>query len=512
MTGRRQRETFAVAAVGLVLLAWAVAPLVLAARMTGGELTGGVGHFPADQLQYMAWVREAGEHLLASNLFQLEHSDRIFLHPMFVVSGALWRAAMPIQLAFLLWIPVAVAALVASTWAYIGRLVDGSAARLAALVLALFYAAPIIPVADRLSIGERWTSSQPFVNVVGVEADHAYLSWGYYPTLISVALLALTLVLLDRPTGRRVVLGSASALLCSWLHPWQGQALLIVLGAAALLDGDLRASLRRYLAAGLGALLPIAYYFVLSRIDTAWELASRSNAFPLIPWWALLAGLLPLALPAPFGLRLQTRSLLEMSLWLWPLACLVAYFVTPSFRYHAFEGISIPLGVLAVRGWQRIRLRASASRLIASTAALALVTVPANLLFAFDLDDTVRASPTLFALEPDEVAALAWLDDPDAEGDVLAPWEIGASVPARTGRRTWVGHGSWSPAFPERAATAERFFAGRMNPKEAQRFVTSTGARFLLAGCRHQGDIQASLGPELAHVEGFGCARVYVLR
>ena len=511
MTGGRQRETFAVAAVGFVLLAWAVAPLVLAARMTGGELTGGVGHFPADQLQYMAWVREAGEHFLASNLFQLERSERIFLHPMFVVSGALWRAGMPIQMAFLLWLPIAVAALVASTWAYIGRLVDGTAARLAALVLALFYAAPIIPVADWLSIGERWTS-QPFVNVVGVEADHAYLAWGYYPTLISVALLVVTLVLLDRPSGRRVVAACASALLCSWLHPWQGEALLVVLAAAAVLGGDVRTSWRRYLAPGVCALLPIAYYFVFARIDTAWELASRSNAFPLIPWWALLAGLLPLSLPALFGLRLQTRSVLEMSLWVWPLACLIAYFVTPSFRYHAFEGISIPLGVLAVRGWQRIRLRAPAPRLIASTAALALVTVPANLLFAFDLDDTVRASPTLFALDPDEVAALAWLDDPDAEGDVLAPWEIGASVPARTGRRTWVGHGSWSPAFRNRAATAERLFSGHMDSEEAQRFVASTGAHFLLAGCRHEGDLQASLGPELAHVEGFGCARVYVLR
>ena len=511
MTGRRQRETFAVAAVGLVVLAWAVAPIVLAVRMTGGELTGGVGHFPADQLQYMAWVREAGEHFLASNLFQLERSERIFLHPMFVVSGALWRAGMPIQMAFLLWLPVAVAALVASAWSYVGRLVEGSAARLAALVLGLFYAAPIIPVADWLSIGERWTK-RPFANAVGVEADNAYLAWGYYPTLISVALLVVTLVLLDRPSGRRVVAASASALLCSWLHPWQGEALLIVLAAAVVLGGDLRAPLRRYLAPGVCALLPIAYYFVLARIDTAWELASRSNAFPLLPWWALLAGLLPLALPGLFGARLQERSLLEVSLYVWPLACLVAYFVTPSFRYHAFEGISIPLGILAVRGWQRIRSRVSVPWLVASTAALALVTVPANLLFALHLDDSVRASPTLFALEPDEVAALAWLDDPDAEGGVLAPWEIGASVPARTGRRTWVGHGSWSPAFPERAATAQRLFSGRMNPEDAQWFVASTRARFLLAGCRHQGDLQGSLGREVAHVEDFGCATVYVLR
>src|SRR5687768_12142482 len=87
-----------------LLLAWAFIPLVvlLAREVVYGQvLTGADGLLTADQLQYMAWVRDLGEHGLAANLFDLRADHRVLLHPMFLSSGLAWKAGVPIQLAFL---------------------------------------------------------------------------------------------------------------------------------------------------------------------------------------------------------------------------------------------------------------------------------------------------------------------------------------------------------------------------------------------------------------------------
>src|SRR5215207_4678055 len=87
----------------LVALAlWAVAPLVvLVVRLLayGDVPTGADGPLAADQLQYLAWVRDAGSHGLASNLFELRPSAHVFAHPLFTPSGLVWRLGVPLEVA-----------------------------------------------------------------------------------------------------------------------------------------------------------------------------------------------------------------------------------------------------------------------------------------------------------------------------------------------------------------------------------------------------------------------------
>jgi hypothetical protein len=100
------------ALLGLAL--WAAAPVVyllLRAAAHHESLSGGDSIFAADQLQYLAWIRSSGEHFLAGNGFDLRVGGNVFLHPMFAISGLLWRAGMNIALSYLLWLPVAVAVL-----------------------------------------------------------------------------------------------------------------------------------------------------------------------------------------------------------------------------------------------------------------------------------------------------------------------------------------------------------------------------------------------------------------
>ncbi|MGG7382776.1 hypothetical protein ACQ7B2_29880, partial [Escherichia coli] len=84
--------------------------------------------------------------------------------------------------------------------------------------------------------------------------------WGYLPAAISVGLMPLFLVGLER-LDRRSALPAVCACgaIVSWLHPWQGQVLLVtVLGAIALLRGR-GAPLRRVAIACAATLAPLLY-------------------------------------------------------------------------------------------------------------------------------------------------------------------------------------------------------------------------------------------------------------
>jgi len=120
------------------LAAWGVVPVIVMAlhalhvhaRLTGADgLIGADGVLGADQLQYLAWARDAGAHGLISDLFTLAPTAHVFLEPLSIVTGVLWRIGLSLQLAYLLWKPVAAVALFAAAFAWARRLADGPAAR-----------------------------------------------------------------------------------------------------------------------------------------------------------------------------------------------------------------------------------------------------------------------------------------------------------------------------------------------------------------------------------------------
>src|SRR5204863_6142357 len=116
-------------------------------------------------------------HVLAGDLFEIPPGSRVFLHPMWLVSGLLWRAGLPISLAVLVWKPVAVLVLVLGARAYVRRMYPAGAwARAAVIALAVGYASPIIVLdtgAGALA-GETFTAGQ---------------LWGYLPSVIAVGLM-----------------------------------------------------------------------------------------------------------------------------------------------------------------------------------------------------------------------------------------------------------------------------------------------------------------------------------
>ena len=144
----------AVSRLGTALDLWQVV-------VNGRVWTGTDGLFLVDQMQYLAWIRDAAHHLAVSNLFVLRSTAADYFQPAMMISAACRRLVSPPWLSLLLWKPVAVGA------AFLG--VPGvclpqpyrTCARRAALLLALFFGS----FSDRLRelgfVGDLFPASGP---------------------------------------------------------------------------------------------------------------------------------------------------------------------------------------------------------------------------------------------------------------------------------------------------------------------------------------------------------------
>jgi hypothetical protein len=501
------------------LTLWALVPVVVNLRhaaAVGGHWTGAEGPFAADQLHEMTWIRDEGAHFLASNLMDTAPSSHVYLNPMFLLSGLAWRLGVSLPASLLAWKPIAIAVMSVGAALYARRLLASARERVAAVLLALFYYVPLLPLAwwlglvgtheaDRLQapIGQLFVAGQ---------------QWGYLPAAIAVGLMPVCLLCAERALRSRAAWplagASLAALLASWLHPWQGETLALILGALIAWGGAWRSrlSLAWPLAA---AVAPVVYYFVLSRSDPAWRVFALQNEVPRYDADALALALAPLLLAALLGARRPAASSLqERALLVWPLAGLLVYFaLSPSQPGHGLIGITIPLAVLAVRGAvATLSRRGRAPATVAAVVAVAALTLPGA---AFTIEryvSIVRDGTQAGTVSAGEDAAMRWLRKTSDPGGVLAPSSIGAAVPVETGRRTWVGHASMTPDYYARARQAEALFTGRLGNADAQLMVRGARVRFVLSDCRGRVALDATLAPLLARSLRFGCATVYELR
>lgn len=505
----------------LAVLAVSSLALLVPLLTRGRPLSGSDGFFPADQLQYFAWIREAAHHGLIGNLFDLAPQHRVFLHPGYLISGALAAlTGISYPLAYLLWKPVAVGVTFWGALLYVRRLLPAGAQRRVALVLVLFAVMPACAFVAWTHWGGR-PRQYTFDFISGEMWSGQYL-WGYLFTAIAVFLVPVVLLAAERwrdggAGTRTLVLAALGALAIMWLQPWQGGTLaLIVVAVEAYRALRLRERPRWALAAiPLAAALPTIYYFVLARSDAAWKLASKANAAGSQPewhwpWWAIVLTLLPLALPAALAYRLRAPSWQEQAVRIWPFAALVV-FLQPggTFPYHAYQGLTIPLGILAVQGVASMGWRLQPAVVVA---ALALLILPGYAHKVQVAKDNVHAGADPYFVFPHEVDALKALGSDPRPGGVLAPLYSGFYIPYRTGREVYVGAISWSPHYLARRTAADDLFEGRLTGAPARAFVRATHARFLFEDCRKLSDLTAELRPMLEQTRRFGCATIWVLK
>jgi hypothetical protein len=484
--------------------------------------TGTDGFYIVDQMQYLAWIQEAARHVLAANLFVLRPTSADYFQPAVVISGAISALGVPPWLSLLLWKPVAVLAAFFGVRAYAHRSFDGMWTRRIALVLGLFFGSLTIIYGSPGVLGDLFP---------------AFLSWGYTFGLLAFAVMLFALLAYGRVRSspgpvrlRSLLLPGLLGAMAGLLHPWQGELIILVVIGAELVLWSLERRLPSRLALPVLTVvvtgLPLLYYLLLGRSDLSWKLArvASKHSFSLA---TIVLAVVPLLLPALLAYRKRPRTFLDAANRVWPVAALVIYVLSGSAvsatPLHAFEGITVPLSVLAIEGvrsvsWRRLPARrviaAAPTRAMIVAVVVLAATVPA---MVSELS-AARSAVTPAAGNPnfitrDERAALRYLAKDPLPGGVFTRFYLGTVVPAETGRRTYVGDCLWSePDCAQRAQITQMVFDGELPPASARWLVQQLGARFVLADCDSRPDLDDVLAPLTTSVHHFGCAAVYTLR
>jgi hypothetical protein len=536
---RRRLDWFEASALALFgLLSLSVLALDLWQVVVHGRVwTGTDGVYAADQLQYVAWIRDAAAHGLASNLFVLHPTPSDYFQPAITISGGLTALGVPSWLSFLLWKPVAVVAFFFAVRAYVGRSLAGRWPRRTALVLALFFGS--------------FSSVYGGFNVIG-DLSPMFLTWGYVFGVMALAAMVAALVAYAdaRVKGRRIWLPGLLGALAGALHPWNGELLiaLIVAGEVVMLMGAwlgrerlagsngrrispedrvltrerlvhlLRGIGRqRWIALAVavgGTALSLVYYAVLVKTDISWNLAQQASKHSF-PFWSLAIAIAPLLVPALVAYRRPPATFLDAATRTWPVVAFALFLVSGTSLgatpLHAFQGITVPLAVLAVEGIQMLGWRRLPRRILIGTALVALFTIPAAY---YEVNEArILVTPTPGGsnfIARGEHDALDYLARDREAGGVLTNYHLGLVVPGFTGRRTYVGDCLWSePNCQGRAFNTNWLFGRGATAAGARSFVLGTGARFVLADCATTSDMRKLLGPLIRSEHTFGCAAVY---
>jgi len=492
---------FAFAAVSM----WVLALDVWRVVFDGGVWTGTDGVYIVDQLQYLAWIKDASHHILVSNLFVLRSTPADYFQPAVVISGGLTALGIAPWLSLLLWKPVAVIGFFFAVRAFASRLLTGVWPRRAALVLALFFGS--------------FTNVYGHFSVLG-DLFPGFLSWGYVFGLLALAAMVWALVAHhdSRLNDRRLWLAGLLGCVATLLHPWNGELLIAMVVAAefvmALGRRYDRTHLKLTIATIGGTAIPLLYYAILGKADLSWKLAQVASKHSF-SFWSITIALVPLLVPAAVAYTRRPTTFLAAATRTWPVAAFAIFVLSGTSLgatpLHSFQGITIPLAVLAVEGLQIIGWHRIQRPVLAGAVLVALFTIPTTY-EELKIAQGLAAPTTDNAnfIKSDERDALDYLAHLKEPGSVMTRSYLGAAVPGKTGRRTYIGDCLWSePNCLGLTYNAQWLFQGQATPAAAQSFVLSSGARFVLADCQTTADMRKLLGPIIRSAHGFGCAAVY---
>jgi hypothetical protein len=306
--------------------------------------------------------------------------------------------------------------------------------------------------------------------------------------------------------GRWIAAASALGMAASWVHPWQGLILVLIVIGLVAVDRLRRRNL--VVAVPLAATLaPLVYYAALRHFLPEWHQASLNLNYYNVGDFLVVLG--PFAVVAALGVRNPGDSVHERALLLWPVAAAIAFLAPTGGRFEFVAGLDVPLAILCVRGWRRLRVPRPVTAVVA-LAILAGVLVP----LVYDARSSIRVGEGTVWLADGDRAALDAMESQPAPGSVLADSHVAAATVAFTGRPMWAAHANWSPDYIRRATLMNRAVAGGLPRPTMRTLIRVTGARFLFRDCARGAiaGLGRRLGPLAQQDVRFGCAQVVVLR
>jgi hypothetical protein len=476
------------------------------------------GTWAYDQLQYLGWTTDAAHHGLIANLFAFHLGSHVFLHPLWVIVGVLHVSvglSYPLLIAF--WQGVALVALFFAVRAYARSLLGSDGWRVTiGVLLAMFMLPASFLIANKLG----------FQGAKEVNFETLSVGWVSDDFQLALAVAAMIVFLMqirtllsgprNAPSRRPAWLAAGAGVAASWLHPWQGIMLLLILVMLVIWERPSLDRHKRLLVPALLTALPVAYYALLPTLDAGWAQSKQATAYSWTTYVpALLVTLGPIVLMMAPGYARPSDDAGDRMLKLWPLASLILFLTSPSDAMHAFGGVAVPTALLMVRGWPRVqralpnRLRSAAGWLALSAIAFSVLAAPISVVHHLT---QYRAGDQSFAeIARDDARALDWISSRPRPAYVLSGPKLGAWVPAVTDDYTWIGHPVWTPSYGQRYRLVTALFNGSMDgaPGRERAFVLSTGATIVLQPCGWHAQLARALTPAGFTARAFGCATLY---
>jgi hypothetical protein len=516
---RTSTQNKALAAVGAAVLLVAFVPFAFIAVQAAAHhrVFLGVDSFvPSDDLQYLAWVSDA-HHGLIRNLYGAAGDQALFVHPMWSPSGwiqALTGVSDAVIMGF--WTLVAALTLFAGcVWLACRHIpAERPWGRVLAVVLMIFGGlTPAILLMTQIGSGNQSVTTMLAANDLLPVAD----LWGYAPMAIAIGLMPFAVegtvrIAAGSASRRAVALTAAVGLLIGWLHPWQGETLLVVCAGLGLWHLRERRSIRALIplipvAAAIA--VPLAYYAILGHVDPGWSVAKQNNDGVLRPI-SLITSVAPLAAVALICGWRARHDAAARGLVLWPVATLLVVAATPSGQNRALAGLGLPVAVLLVRAWP-VRGTRSLRALIPALATVAAITIP---LVPFLSDSWTNLDSPMMAMvaEPTHADVEASLIAARDSGGlpVISSYALGAAIPVVADTPSWLGQSIWTPHWTSRMMRTVEIFLGSPSTSVERAALGTVRTHVLLQPCGYGQPVEGALAPLGFREQQVGCARLYV--
>ncbi len=259
----------------------------------------------------------------------------------------------------------------------------------------------------------------------------------------------------------------------------------------------------RGLLVALGGLPYTAYVYWVTHHDPILAQWTAQNRTLLPPWWNLLAAFSPWAVVAVAALWRRHPAVRRLALW--ALAAFGLAALPSALQRRFLLGVYVPLVGLAA-----IWVASRPHRLRWAKALVLLVLPGALVMLLLPLKGAIQKEP-IWYLSRDEYHALVWLrENTPRDAIVLASPDMGAIIPAWSGRRVLYGHPMETVDGPRYKELVGDFFRRCLKGAAAWKFLHDEGVDYIFLGPRERklGGLPVFMPPQ-AVAARFGSVTIY---
>jgi hypothetical protein len=465
---------------------------------------------PVDGLSYLAKMYQGGEGSWRYQMaFTAEPGEGVFIHLFYLALGHIARAAsLPLLGLYHATRLILTLILLGMLWKIYGTVLSSVRhQRLAFSLAALGSGLGWLGIPFGLFTSDMW-----------VAETYPFLATYTNPHFVFSLILVLGLILpaSGKFSVRRFLKLLLAAFVLSLVSPFGVIVVLVILAGQVLLKALVQrawpsAELFKDQALSVAAILVgsapfLLYYYWITKTHAVIIAWNAQNLTPSPEWWDLLLSLSPALLLAGLGawwlIKKHGPGWVDQQIFpflVWAGLGLVLIYLPFGLQRRFMLGLYIPLAGLSALGLEYISTERKPYRFWASL--LFVLVIPTNLVVVLAGVHGISTRDEKLFITRAEDQALAWIEENTREDDlILASPDMGAIIPAYTGRRVIYGH----PFETINAREAEQgvlsFFESQHSRSQADEFLVDQDVEYIFYGPREQHLGNLKIGPNWAPV------------